>query len=305
MTGDTVLDQKIMEYVEALFAEAESRSRQELHDERVKALRPTSGSLPLGGVEIGRTIQAHANHIERAMDARLEAFKQAFARVSRNPSSDEITDIWQDISFKYDYYIKGTSGVVRDFLKARGSDGDPTESIRSASGHGHDRVLNKWKVWRAEAALQPVRKGAMRTHVTGNTPYRFHEAIEDVSRDLYEGGHFKQAVFEALVCVIGRVKQQSGIPDMDGEKLMNHVFGSDSGPGPKIRFNAYSNEPEKDEQRGFMNLFKGIVGIRNFKAHTNVLFDSPERAHEYLALASLLMRLLDVAFDLQRREVNG
>jgi uncharacterized protein (TIGR02391 family) len=92
---------------------------------------------------------------------------------------------------------------------------------------------------------------------------------------------------------------------MDGEKLMNRVFGSDSGVGPKIRFNAYSNEPEKDEQCGIMNLFKGIVGIRNFKGHSNVLFDSPERAHEYLALASLLMRLLDIASELQKQGIDG
>jgi hypothetical protein len=195
-----VLDQKIMEYVEALFVEAESHSRQELHDEKVKALRPNTGNHPLGGVEIGRIIQAHANHIERAMEARLEAFKQGFARVSRNPSSDEITDIWQDISTKYGHYVRGTSGAVRNFLKARGSDGDPTESIRSAAGFGHDRVLNKWKVWRAEVALQPARKGAVRTHVTGNTPYHFHDAIEKVSRDLYEGGHLNKRYLK-LLCV--------------------------------------------------------------------------------------------------------
>jgi hypothetical protein len=40
-------------------------------------------------------------------------------------------------------------------------------------------------------------------------------------------------------------------------------------------------------------LFKGIVGIRNKKAHTNVILDNPVRATEYLSLASLLMRLLD------------
>ena len=48
-----------------------------------------------------------------------------------------------------------------------------------------------------------------------------------------------------------------------------------------------------DEQEAMMNLFKGIVGIRNKKAHTNVILDNPVRATEYLSLASLLMRLLD------------
>jgi len=44
-----------------------------------------------------------------------------------------------------------------------------------------------------------------------------------------------------------------------------------------------------------MFLFKGIVGLRNSKAHSNTLFDDPHRAHEYLALASLLLRLLEIA----------
>jgi hypothetical protein len=42
-----------------------------------------------------------------------------------------------------------------------------------------------------------------------------------------------------------------------------------------------------------MFLFKGIVGIRNRKAHENIILDDPYRAIEYLTLASLLMRLLD------------
>ena len=44
-----------------------------------------------------------------------------------------------------------------------------------------------------------------------------------------------------------------------------------------------------------MFLFKGIVGLRNSKAHSNALFNDPSRVHEYLALASLLMRLLEIA----------
>jgi Protein of unknown function (Hypoth_ymh) len=51
---------------------------------------------------------------------------------------------------------------------------------------------------------------------------------------------------------------------------------------PVIQFNSLSTEAERDEQRGFLYLFKGIVGLRNSKAHSNTLFDDPSRAHEYL-----------------------
>jgi hypothetical protein len=39
-----------------------------------------------------------------------------------------------------------------------------------------------------------------------------------------------------------------------------------------------------------MYLFKGIVGLRNSKGHSNRLFNDPSRAHEYLALTSLLLK---------------
>lgn len=54
-------------------------------------------------------------------------------------------------------------------------------------------------------------------------------------------------------------------------------------------------DSERDEQCGLMFPFKGIVGLRNSKAHSNTLFNDAHRAHEYLALASLLLRLLEIA----------
>ena len=78
--------------------------------------------------------------------------------------------------------------------------------------------------------------------------------------------------------MIDEVKRVSGIPE-DGDS----------------NFNSLATDAERDEQRGIMNLFKGLVGLRNSKAHSNLLFDDPLRAHVYLALASLLMWLLEIA----------
>ena len=57
--------------------------------------------------------------------------------------------------------------------------------------------------------------------------------------------------------------------------------------------NNLNSKEERDEQKGFMFLYKGIVGIRNRKAHDNVILDDRQRAIEYLYLASLLIRLLE------------
>ena len=128
--------------------------------------------------------------------------------------------------------------------------------------------------------------------------YQLHPEIAKVSRKLLDDGHFPQAVEEAFKRVINEVKAhmvRKGEGTYDGgDSLMGHAFGIDNRV-PPIKFNLLSTQEEKDEQRGIMYLFKGIVGIRNRKAHENVTMNSPERAVEYLGFASLLMRLLDLS----------
>ncbi len=123
--------------------------------------------------------------------------------------------------------------------------------------------------------------------------YQFHSEIERVSGHLFRDGHYKQAALEAYIRVIDEVKQRSGL-SLDGDNLMNHAFGCTNRTAV-LKVNSLATEPERDEQNGFMFLFKGIVGLRNTKAHSNRLFNDPLRAHEYLAMASLLMRILELA----------
>jgi len=111
--------------------------------------------------------------------------------------------------------------------------------------------------------------------------------------DLFRNGYYREAALNAFIRVIEQVKQMTGLP-LDGDPLMNRAFGCDK-QKPSIRLNSLSSEAAIDEQRGFMNLFKGIVGQRNLKAHTVKLFNDPFRGHEYLGLASLLMRVLETA----------
>lgn len=123
--------------------------------------------------------------------------------------------------------------------------------------------------------------------------YQFHPEIERVSGHLFRDGHYKQAALEAYIRVIDDVKQRSGLA-LDGDNLMNQAFGC-TNRAPVLRFNSLSTDPERVEQNAFMFIFKGIVGLRNSKAHSNRLFHDPLRAHEYLAMASVLMRILEVA----------
>lgn len=126
---------------------------------------------------------------------------------------------------------------------------------------------------------------------TGN--YDYHPEIKRVSDKLLSEGNFRQAVLDAFIHVIAMVKERTKLPH-EGDDLMNRAFSPDNRI-PPVRFNDFRTEADKSEQRGIWNLFKGVVGLRNFKAHIVSVFDDPQRAHEYLALASLLMRWLDMA----------
>ena len=125
--------------------------------------------------------------------------------------------------------------------------------------------------------------------------YDLHKEIKAVSLRLYENKHYAQAVEEAFKRVIKEVKrivkEKTG-EELDGDKVMNRAFGF-SHQEPVVKFNQLQSQEDENEQQGMMFLFKGIVGIRNKKAHDNVILNDPIRAIEYLSLASLLMRLLD------------
>jgi uncharacterized protein (TIGR02391 family) len=128
--------------------------------------------------------------------------------------------------------------------------------------------------------------------------YQLHSKIKAVALKQYVDGNYKEAIQNAFVEVIDQVKIRAGNPkskigkDLDGDDLMNHVFGCDN-QTPKIKFNPLTSGLDKAEQRGLLNLFKGIVGVRDKKAHLNFTQNDVQKTLEYLSLASLLMRLLD------------
>src|SRR5260370_14341633 len=132
----------------------------------------------------------------------------------------------------------------------------------------------------SEAIVNQLQALAPPSAATAPDQYRFHPEIERVAGEIYRDGHYKAAALEAYIRVIEEVRARSGLA-FDGDNLMNHAFGCDNRT-PVIQFNSLQTEAEKDEQRGLMFLYKGIVGLRNSKAHSNQLFDVRARAHAYL-----------------------
>ena len=159
---------------------------------------------------------------------------------------------------------------------------------------------------RGEVRLTPTHGGTEPERFV--SPYRgrvslrllrlFDELITDVSvrrasRHLFADGHYAVAVEKALVCVNNTVKDKSGLCDADGEGLMRTVF---SAKKPMLILNNLETTSDKDEQRGYMDLYAGaMAGIRNPRAHEHDLQDHPRVALELLTLANHLMRKLHQA----------
>lgn len=166
-------------------------------------------------------------------------------------------------------------------------------TVRSSGFLSRIKESGKWKYVQKHPITSP---SGQRTALFER--YDFHPKIKEVSFKQFEDGYFKEAIQNALVEVIEQVKVKAKRPknangrDLDGDDLMNQIFGCDN-QSPKIKFNELKTSLDKAEQRGLMNLFKGIVGIRDKKAHLNFIQNDPLKTIEYLSLASLLMRLLD------------
>jgi uncharacterized protein (TIGR02391 family) len=121
---------------------------------------------------------------------------------------------------------------------------------------------------------------------------QLHPRIADASIDLFQGGHYRNAVFDASLALLNFVKEKSGRHDLDGADLMRTVFSKNK---PVLAFNDLKDQSELDEQEGLMHLFEGaVLALRNPRAH-EMTPDSPEEALEFIALLSLLAKQVDGA----------
>jgi uncharacterized protein (TIGR02391 family) len=121
---------------------------------------------------------------------------------------------------------------------------------------------------------------------------RLHPGVLEAAEPLYRDGHRAAAVFEAYKAVESRVRALSGRTEI-GKDLMAKAFNENA---PLLPLNDGITVSEKNEREGFKYLFMGAMqGVRNPKAHDRFSELADDRALDYLAFASLLMRRLDDA----------
>ena len=118
---------------------------------------------------------------------------------------------------------------------------------------------------------------------------QFHPKVVEASRKLFKDGHYRDAIYRAFVEVNNFVKRRAK-SQLDGRKLMSTVFSPDN---PIIKLNPLETQTDKNEQEGFMYLFMGAMqGIRNPKAHENIIQNNPYIALNLIGFASLLIQTI-------------
>lgn len=112
--------------------------------------------------------------------------------------------------------------------------------------------------------------------------------------------NYFHAVFEATKSVAEKIRNKTGLTT-DGAALVDEAFSFKS--VPHLALNSLQTESERSEQKGFMNLLKGLFGtFRNTTAHAPKIMWSIEEedALDILSLVSLVHRRLDKAIEAKK-----
>jgi len=122
-----------------------------------------------------------------------------------------------------------------------------------------------------------------------------HPIIAKVARERFDHGQFADAVESSFKQINKRVKDYVKAKigkELDGASLMYHAFSPEN---PIIVLDDLKTVSGQDIQKGYMQIFAGsMTGVRNPKAHENIIIDEVRAIH-FLFLASLLMFKLDEA----------
>src|SRR3989344_8782844 len=117
-------------------------------------------------------------------------------------------------------------------------------------------ILHRTKIQRKWKYIQKYPASSSPHHQTDLfTNYKFHPHIKHVALQQFKDGYFKEAILNAFVEVVDQVKIKTGYPknsngrDIDGDDLMNRIFGCDN-QEPIIKFNSLQTSLDKAEQRG-------------------------------------------------------
>ncbi|MGC0326258.1 uncharacterized protein (TIGR02391 family) [Bradyrhizobium sp. USDA 326] len=119
-----------------------------------------------------------------------------------------------------------------------------------------------------------------------------HPYIAAGCSKLFADEHYAQAVEESAKAVFQYLREATGLK-IDGASLAQTAFSVNR---PMLSFSDLSDETKRNEQIGFMEMLAAFAkGVRNPLAHSHGKPEEQQNAFEYLCLASLFCRRIDVA----------
>jgi uncharacterized protein (TIGR02391 family) len=120
-----------------------------------------------------------------------------------------------------------------------------------------------------------------------------HRKIVSVAHSRFSSGHYADAVeaaFKEINMIIKKVVKEKIGEELDGVPAIEKAFSLHN---PLIKLSDLSTESGRNIQKGYLQIFSGsILGIRNPKAHENIIIDR-KQAIRLLFLASLLMSKIE------------
>lgn len=138
-----------------------------------------------------------------------------------------------------------------------------------------------------------ARASKLREHLVAR---KVHSDVLRFCREELLVDNYFHSVFEATKSVAEKIRQMTGLTS-DGSTLVDEAF-TFKGCVPHLALNSLQTESEFSEQKGFINLLKGLFGtFRNTTAHASKITwnISEQDALDILSLVSLVHRRLDAA----------
>lgn len=186
------------------------------------------------------------------------------------------------------------SGYTTD-LSASDAYVTPAEKLLRHESFGH--VIEEMRSWKSKTttAQNSFVPFANASPIFGSElafEHLLHPAIYNHALPQYKDGHYRNAVLDSIIAVFDLIRMKTGLGE-DGDELVGKVFSLSD---PYLVLSEIDTESGKNDQKGFMQIFKGVYqGIRNTKAHSLTHDLTHIKAAQYLVLASLLARRIEEA----------
>ena len=154
----------VKEYADSLYDQAQLEASEKARDAKTgymqrRASRTVGSFMPLSGPDIQQMVKLQSEYVESCMMARLESYERAFAEVDYTPSDEEFNTILHECEAIRTLKVKQAVAALTQSIASYGGGVPflPTEEhVKQGSAHGHDRVIRRWKTWRAKAQLKQI-----------------------------------------------------------------------------------------------------------------------------------------------------